>query len=102
MSNLQAEDPLAVKVVKAIQSGEIEALQRLLVENPSLATTRIVDAKGAACTLLHKAADWPGHFPNGARSVAIIAAAGGDADSVLNGRQPSAISRLCRWLTADG
>jgi len=29
MSNLQAEDPLAVKVVKAIHSGELEALQRL-------------------------------------------------------------------------
>ena len=83
MSNLQAEDPLAVKVVKAIHSGEIEALQRLLVENPSLATTRIVDAKGATCTLLHKAADWPGHFPNGARSVAIIAAAGGDASAPI-------------------
>jgi len=83
MSNLQAKDPLAVKVVKAIHSGEIEALQRLLVENPGLATTRIVDAKGATCTLLHKAADWPGHFPNRARSVAIIAAAGGDASAPI-------------------
>ncbi len=43
MSNLQAEDPLAVEVVKAIHSGDMEALQRLLVENPSLATTRIVE-----------------------------------------------------------
>jgi len=83
MSNLQAEDPLAVKVVKAIHSGEIATLQRLLVENPALATTRIVDAKGATCTLLHKAADWPGHFPNGAKSVAIIAAAGGDASAPI-------------------
>ena len=83
MSNLHANDPLAVEVVKAIHSGQIEVLQRLLVENPGLATTRIVDAKGATCTLLHKAADWPGHFPNGARSVAIIAAAGGDASAPI-------------------
>ena len=83
MSNLRAEDPLAVKVVEAIHSGEIEALQRLLAENPGLASARIVDAKRATCTLLHKAADWPGYFPNGARSVALIAAAGGDASAPI-------------------
>ena len=81
MANLQVNDPLAERVVEAIHSGEIEVLQRLLVENPGLASARIVDAKGATCTLLHKAADWPGHFPNGARSVAVIAAAGGDASA---------------------
>ncbi len=82
-STLQAEDPLAVAVVQAIHSGQFEVLQRLLVENPGLATARIVDAKGATCTLFHKAADWPGHFPNGARSVAVIAAAGGNASAPI-------------------
>ena len=83
MPNLQAEDPLAIKVVKAIQSGEIEELQRLLAENPGLASRRIVDRKRATGTLLHKVADWPGHFPNGAKSVAIITAAGADASAPI-------------------
>ena len=78
MSILQAHDWLVVKAVQAIRSGETDALQRLLAENPGLPTARIVDPKGATCTLLHKVADWPGHFPNGARAVAAIAAAGAD------------------------
>jgi hypothetical protein len=65
----------AVAVISAIHSGEIETLERLLNENPGLATARIVDDRGGARTLLHIVADWPGHFPNGARSVATLIAA---------------------------
>ena len=82
MPNLQESDPLVIKAIKAIQSGDIETLQRLLVENPALATARI-ESKGTTCTLLQKVADWPGHFPNGAKSVAIIVAAGGDASAPI-------------------
>jgi hypothetical protein len=82
-SNLRAEDPLVVNAVQTIHAGDILALQRMLVENPGLATSRILDAKGATCTLLHKVADWPGHFPNGATSVALIAAAAGDPSAPI-------------------
>ena len=80
-AKLDAKDPLAVMVVKAIQAGEIEALKRLLSEHSGLARARIIDARGAACTLLHKVADWPGHFPNGAISVGSIVAAGGEPNA---------------------
>jgi ankyrin repeat protein len=83
--NLPADDPLAVAVVAAIHSGALTELERLLRGNPMLATARIVDAKGAARTLLHIVADWPGHFPNGPQTVATLIAAGADPNAPMIG-----------------
>src|SRR5258708_2463161 len=83
MLNIDKADPLAVAVMKAIHDGDISALERLLAENDGLATARIVDANGASRTLLHIVADWPGHFPNGARSVAALVAAGSDPSAAV-------------------
>jgi ankyrin repeat protein len=71
------DEPVAIAVVEAIRNGDLEALQRLLGENPRLATTRI----GNTRTLLHVAADWPGHFPNGAATVAALIARGADVNA---------------------
>jgi hypothetical protein len=79
--NLPVDDTRAVALASAITSGDVETLARLLRESPDLATARIVDGKGVSRTLLHLVADWPGHFPNGARTVAILVAAGGDVDA---------------------
>src|SRR6185295_12207730 len=46
---------------------------------------RIVDARGAQRTLLHIAADWPGHFPNARAVVAVLARAGADPSAPLIG-----------------
>ncbi|WP_432993833.1 ankyrin repeat domain-containing protein [Dactylosporangium sp. CA-233914] len=70
-------DPTAVAVVAAIHGGDLEALDRLLAATPALATARIRDAD-AQRSLLHIAADWPGHYPNGAATVALLIAAGAD------------------------
>ena len=78
MLNINATDPLAIAVTKAIREGDLESLERLLAENDGLAKARIVDARGGSRTLLHIVADWPGHFPNGARTVAALVAAGAD------------------------
>ena len=43
MITIPAEDPLAVQVVEAIRSGDLEALQALLREHPDLAGVRIVE-----------------------------------------------------------
>jgi ankyrin repeat protein len=85
MLNIPNDDPRAAAVVSAIHSGDVEKLQRLLEGNPDLATSRIIDAKGAGRTLLHIAADWPGHFPNGARTVAALVAAGADVNAPMIG-----------------
>jgi uncharacterized protein len=87
-NSLHADDPRAVALVAAIQSGDVAALERMLRDDPTLATARIVDEKGTSRTLLHVAADWPGHFPNGARTVAVLIAAGADPDAVCTHTPP--------------
>lgn len=80
MENLASDDPRAVAVaaVAAVQTGDVEGLRVLLRDNPGLANAGILDAKGGERTLLRVAADWPGHFPNGAATVAALIAAGAD------------------------
>jgi ankyrin repeat protein len=82
MLNIRPDDPSAVAVVDAIHTGNVEALKRLLRENPSLVTARI----GGARTLLHVATDWPGHFPNVAITVAALIALGAEVDAPFIGR----------------
>jgi uncharacterized protein len=79
--SIPADDERATAIVTVIQSGNVEALQRHLRDSPELATARIVDGRGVSRTLLHVAADWPGHFPNGASTVAALIAAGAAVDA---------------------
>jgi uncharacterized protein len=80
---IPADDPRAVAVVSTIRNGDVDALQRVLNDDPALATTRIVDECGVGRTLLHVVADWPGHFPNGARTAAVLIQAGADVNAPL-------------------
>jgi ankyrin repeat protein len=80
MFSLHSDGPLAIAAAEAIRSGDIEALKRLLTENPGLAIARI-----GPRTLLHVAADWPGHFPNGASTVAALVANGADVNAQFIG-----------------
>jgi uncharacterized protein len=104
MTTLRAVDPLAISVVKAIRSGDVAALERLLAAHPDLATATIDSGcaaegsqvsdgskgssgegrgsgKSTARSLLHVATDWPGHFPNGAAVVAALIRAGTDVNA---------------------
>jgi ankyrin repeat protein len=83
MLKLSADDVRAVAVVKAIQEGDVEALQQMLEDDPELAEASITDRHGVSRTLLHVAADWPGHFPNGPQTVRTLVAAGANVDAVL-------------------
>lgn len=83
MTTIPAATPTASRLIAAIQSGDVDALERQLRDDPPLATARIIDERGVARTLLHIAADWPGHFPNGATTVAALAAAGADVNAVV-------------------
>jgi uncharacterized protein len=80
-------DPLAVAVVEVIRTGDLEELRRLLDGHPGLATARIGDdgPGGETRTLLHVATDWPGRFPNGAATVALLVAAGAEVDARFGG-----------------
>jgi hypothetical protein len=96
--HLPAHDPQAADLVTAIHNGDVERLKALLRENSNLATARIVDAQGAARTLLHIATDWPGHFPSGPETVAALIAAGADVDAPMIG--PHAETPL-RWAASS-
>lgn len=87
MVTIPADDPRAVAVARAIRTGDVEALDRLLSEDPGLAVARIEDecSNGMTRSLLHVATDWPGHFPNGSRSVAVLVAAGADVNARFSG-----------------
>jgi uncharacterized protein len=84
---IDTEDPLAVAAVEAIHSGDLETLRQLLSEHPNLATARLGDddPDGMSRTLLHVATDWPGNFPNGAATVALLVEAGADVNARFHG-----------------
>jgi uncharacterized protein len=80
-------EPLAVAVVEAIRGGDLAGLRRLLADNPGLAAARLGDDRpgGMNRTLLHVATDWPGHFANGAATVAVLVEAGADVNARFGG-----------------
>lgn len=87
------DDALAVEAVKAIHTGDVRSLKRLLADHPGLVTARIVgrdyDEKsnrlGLSRTLLHVVADWPGHFPRGAETVKLLVHAGAEVNARFTG-----------------
>jgi uncharacterized protein len=85
MDYMGTEEPLAVAAVKAIQGGDTLALRQLLAEHPGLATVRLGDRCGMSRTLLHVVTDWPGHFPNGPATVAVLVEAGADVNARFTG-----------------
>jgi len=84
-------DPLAVELTRAIHSGDLDALRRLLEERPELATVRMIGRKGVEGgwrTPLHAAADWPGYFPDAPAAVALLLEAGADPNDDTGGDAP--------------
>ncbi len=83
---LRPTDPIAAQVETAIRRGDVEALRCLLDQRPGLAAARIGEPGRGAKTPLAIAADWPGFFPNGAKVVAALIAAGGDPNDRGEGK----------------
>jgi hypothetical protein len=72
------DDARATELVRAVHGGDIDAMRRLVSEDPRLARAGIVDRKGGLRTLLHLVADWPGYFPNGPQIVRLLIEAGAE------------------------
>ncbi|WP_404468312.1 ankyrin repeat domain-containing protein [Sutcliffiella horikoshii] len=94
MNFILEDEDLGIEVIKAVQTGDVPALERLLAAHPHLATARIIpkgyhdeksEAFGVSRTLLHVATDWPGHFPNGATVVRTLVEAGAEVDARFTG-----------------
>ena len=86
MLMVRADDPLAVTVVAAIHSGDVEGLRLVLAEHPGLGSARLRDADCAdERSWLHVVTDWPGHFLNGAVTVGVLVEAGADPNARFSG-----------------
>jgi ankyrin repeat protein len=86
---ISTTEPLAQALTNAIRNGGVESLRQLLDSDPLLAQARIVDPKGASRTLLHIAADWPGHFPNASQTIALLIERGSDPNApIIGGNAP--------------
>jgi len=87
MTTISTVDPTAIAAVRAIHTGDLAALNKLLTDHPGLATARLGadDPHGMSRTLLHVVTDWPGHFPNGAATVAALVKAGADVNARFRG-----------------
>lgn len=68
--------------IEAIRKGDVESLDRILIEKPELVTARVDGQR----TLLHVATDWPGHFPRGAESVRLLVTHGADVNAAFIGQ----------------
>lgn len=77
---LSSSDPLVVDLRSAIHAGDVAALGQLLQAHPHLVHAWISKPGGAPQTPVLMAVDWPGHFPNVARTIALLAAAGADVN----------------------
>lgn len=68
---------MAVALVAAIHSGDIDAVQGLITKTPELARSPL-GGQFKTRTALHAVCDWPGYFPNGPQIARLLIAAGGD------------------------
>ena len=70
--------------MSAIRTGDVSQLEQLLQHDPALGAARIVDDKQVARSLLHIVSDWPGHFPEGPRTVGLLVRYGADVNASVN------------------
>ena len=99
MLTLADSDPDAVALGRAIRSGDVESLDRLLGQRPGLAAAMIRDREGGSRTPLHIATDWPGNFPNGPATIAALVRAGADPDARFDG--PSHAETPLHWAASS-
>jgi ankyrin repeat protein len=86
--DLRSGEPIAQALKEAIQNGDTGRLNSLLIEHPGIAKARIISTEKAnECgrTLLHIATDWPGHFPNVAKTIDILVRQGAEVNARFTG-----------------
>src|SRR5687768_17216799 len=79
---IPATDPHATAAIAAIHAGDTGALARILAASPHLIHAPI-DRPGAPRALIFVAVDWPGHFPNVAATITLLAREGADLNAHL-------------------
>jgi ankyrin repeat protein len=77
---------VAIGLRLAVRAGDVEAIQRLLRDDPTLASARLASDDGASATPLHLVTDWPGYFLNGPEIARLLIEAGADPNARTTGR----------------
>jgi ankyrin repeat protein len=80
------DDQVAVELRSAVRAGDVEAVQRLLRNDPALATARLGSKDSGSATSLHLVTDWPGYFPNGPQVVQLLINASADPNALTTSR----------------
>jgi uncharacterized protein len=80
------DDPVAAELRLAVHAGDVETAQRLLRNDPALATARLGSKDSGSATPLHLVTDWPGYFPHGPQIVRLLIKAGADPSALTTGR----------------
>ena len=80
------DDQVAAGLRPAVHAGDVEAIQRLLRNDPALATARLGSKDSGTATPLHLVTDWPGYFPNGPQIVRLLIEAGADPNALTTSR----------------
>lgn len=101
ITRMAASEPAASAAADAIRKGDTGRLAGLLAAHPGLAAAAVVDDKGAGRTLLHIATDWPGHFPNVAATIELLANAGADPGIGLIDSPVDACETPLHWAASS-
>jgi hypothetical protein len=83
---IASDDPTALQLHSAVQSGDVDLVRRLLSEHPVLATARFAGPRGGTSTALHVVTGWPGYFPNGPDIARVLLDAGADPNALTTPR----------------
>jgi uncharacterized protein len=79
-------DPVAVELRLAVRAGDVQAIQRMLQNDPGLASAKLGSKDSGTSTPLHLVTDWPGYFPNGPDIVRILIDSGADPNALTASR----------------
>src|SRR6478609_7355808 len=95
------DDQAAVELRLAVRAGDVEAIQRLLRNDPTLASAHLVGRGGGSGTPLHLVTDWPGYFPNGPEIVRLLIDAGADPNVRTEGSKNEEGETPLQWAASS-
>jgi ankyrin repeat protein len=86
---IPSDDQAATDLRAAVRAGDVEAIQRMLRNDPALVRARLGSKQSGSEMPLHMVASWPGYFPNGPEIVRLLIGAGADPNALTTRRGSS-------------